>query len=391
MSMNQHTDQPEAADQRMHVVMAAGGTGGHIYPALAVADQLRTLDPTMKITFSGTKRGMEADLIPMNGYDFTPVKVIPFSRQEGWMRYLVPFILLSSAVQSAAKFRRDRVDLVIGMGGYPSMPAVLGAWFAGVPRLLHESNAIPGKANQFALTFTRNLGVVFAEVEERQRGSKHDVRVVGLPIRETTHARHNSAPNRLRERLGLHVGDRLIVVSGGSAGAVSLTNAALDAASKCRTADDTVFLIKTGGKDFDRAAEKQASLPAGAKVHLIAHIDDMNAAYESADLFVSRAGAASIAELSQNAVPSILIPYPWAADDHQRHNAQAMVAKGAAMMVEDADLDEGKLAGLIDDLLSAPEVLRSMSARASTDTHRQAAEHMASWAISLVKNRSNRK
>ncbi|WP_181034049.1 glycosyltransferase [Arthrobacter sp. GMC3] len=389
--MNQNTDQPEAADHRLHVVMAAGGTGGHIYPALAVADQLRTLDPTMRITFSGTKRGMESDLIPMNGYDFAPVRVIPFSRQEGWKRYLVPFILLSSAVQSAVKFRRDRVDLVIGMGGYPSMPAVLGAWFAGVPRLLHESNAIPGKANKFALTFTQNLGVVFAEVEGHKRGSKYDVRVVGLPIRETTHAPHNNGSNRLRERLGLQAGNRLIVVSGGSAGAVSLTNAALEAASKCRSSNDTVFLIKTGGKDFDRAAEKLASLPVGAKVHLIAHIDDMNAAYESADLFISRAGAASIAELSQNAVPSILVPYPWAADDHQRHNAQAMVAKGAAMTVEDADLAQGKLAGLIDDLLSAPEVLRSMSARASTDKHRHAAGEMASWAIDLIKNRSNRK
>lgn len=391
MDMNQLTDEPNAADQRMHVVMAAGGTGGHIYPALAVADQLRTLDPTMRITFSGTKRGMESDLIPRNGYDFTAVKVIPFSRQEGWKRFLVPVILISSAVQSAVKFRRDRVDLVIGMGGYPSLPAVLGARFAGIPRLLHESNAIPGKANRFALTFTRNLGVVFAEVEGRKRGPKHDVRVIGLPIREAAQAPLGNGAPRLRERLGLQVGDRLIVVSGGSAGAVNLTNAALEAASKCLTTSDTVFLIKTGGKDFDRAAEKQASLPVGAKVHLIAHIEDMNDAYESADLFISRAGAASIAELSQNAVPSILVPYPWAADDHQRHNAQAMVAKGAAMMVEDADLAEGKLAGLIDDLLSAPEALRSMSARASTDKHRHAAGHMASWAISLIKNRSNRK
>lgn len=390
MSMNHLTEPPEVG-QPMHVVLAAGGTGGHIYPALAIADRLRALDPTIRITFSGTLRGMEADLIPRNGYDFAPVRVIPFSRQEGWKRFLVPFILFSSAAKSAVRFRRDRVDLVIGMGGYPSMPAVLGARFAGIPRLLHESNAIPGKANKFALSFTKNLGVVFAEVEKGKQGPNHDVRVVGLPIREAAPASAASGTSRIRERLGLNVTDRLIVVSGGSAGAVNLTNAALDAASKCLTAEDTVFLVKTGGKDYIRATEKLAELPSGARVHLIAHIEDMTDAYESADLFVSRAGAASIAELSQNAVPSILVPYPWAADDHQRHNAEAMVAKGAAVMVADADLDGKSLALLIDDLLSVPEALRSMSARASTDEHRHAAGHMASWALSLIKNPSNRK
>lgn len=388
--MNHLTEPPEVG-QPMHVVLAAGGTGGHIYPALAIADRLRALDPTIRITFSGTLRGMEADLIPRNGYDFAPVRVIPFSRQEGWKRFLVPFILFSSAAKSAVRFRRDRVDLVIGMGGYPSMPAVLGARFAGIPRLLHESNAIPGKANKFALSFTKNLGVVFAEVEKGKQGPNHDVRVVGLPIREAAPASAASGTSRIRERLGLNVTDRLIVVSGGSAGAVNLTNAALDAASKCLTAEDTVFLVKTGGKDYIRATEKLAELPSGARVHLIAHIEDMTDAYESADLFVSRAGAASIAELSQNAVPSILVPYPWAADDHQRHNAEAMVAKGAAVMVADADLDGKSLALLIDDLLSVPEALRSMSARASTDEHRHAAGHMASWALSLIKNPSNRK
>ena len=196
--------------------------------------------------------------------------------------------------------------------------------------------------------------MVFAEVEGRKRGPKHDVRVVGLPIREAAQASTGNGTPRLRDRLGLQASDRLVVVSGGSAGAVNLTNAALDAASKCLTASDTVFLIKTGGKDFNRAAEKLESLPVGAKVHLIAQIEDMNDAYESADLFISRAGAASIAELSQNAVPSILVPYPWAADDHQRHNAEAMVAKGAAVMVEDAELAGENWPCLIDDLLSAP-------------------------------------
>lgn len=385
------TEPPEAVKASRHIVLAAGGTGGHIYPALAIADRLRALDPTVRITFSGTQRGMESSLIPQNGYAFAPVRVIPFSRQEGWRRFLVPFILLSSAMGSAVRFRRERVDLVIGMGGYPSLPAVLGARLAGIPRLLHESNAVPGKTNRFALTFTRNLGVVFAEVEGSKRGQKHDVRVVGLPIRGAAQSSRGNGASRLRERLGLTASDRLVVVSGGSAGAVNLTNAALDAASKCLTASDTVFLIKTGGKDFDRATEKLASLPVGSKVHLIAHIDDMNEAYGSADLFISRAGAASIAELSQNAVPSILVPYPWAADDHQRRNAEAMVAKGAAVMVEDADLGGEKLALLIDDLLSVPEALRSMAARASTDEHRHAAGHMASWAFSLIKKPSTRK
>lgn len=389
--MKQFTDHPEVAVRPLHVVLAAGGTGGHIYPALAIADQLRIVDPTLIITFSGTQRGMEADLIPKNGYDFAPVKVIPFSRQEGLKRFLVPFILLSSAVQSAVRFRRDRVDLVIGMGGYPSMPAVLGARFAGIPRLLHESNAVPGKANMFALAFTKNLGVVFAEVNGNQTGPHHDVRVVGLPIRESTETLRAHGAGRLRDRLGLSSTDRLVVVSGGSAGAVNLTTAAIEAASKCLTAGDTVFLIKTGGKDFNRATEQLASLPVGAKVHLIAQIEDMNDAYDSADLFVSRAGAASIAELSQNAVPSILVPYPWAAGDHQRHNAEAMVAKGAALMVEDTNLGGEKLALLIDDLLSDPEALQRMSTQASTDEHRHAAGQMADWALSLIKNHSNRK
>lgn len=320
--MKSANDLQEAVHTPRHIVLAAGGTGGHIYPALAIADRLRALDPTVRITFSGTQRGMESTLIPQNGYDFEPVRVIPFSRQEGWRRFLVPFILLGSSVRSAWRFRRNRVDLVIGMGGYPSLPAVLGARFAGIPRLLHESNAVPGKTNMFALSFTKNVGVVFPGVGGEAIGDKHDVRVLGLPIRTPDGPASEQPAPGIRERLGLAAGDRLVVVSGGSAGALSLTNAAIAAASLVPENANVTFLIKTGGPDFKRATAMLAQQGTGTKVHLIAQIEDMNDAYESATLFVGRAGAASIAELSQFGVPSVLIPYPWAAGDHQKHNAQ---------------------------------------------------------------------
>lgn len=377
---------PESGDRAgLRIIIGAGGTGGHIYPGLAIADAIAQRVPTAVISFSGTSRGLEGTLVPRHGYGLATSNMIPFAASMGWRRFVLPVYLLRASMACARSFRRDGVDLVIGMGGYPSSPAMVGAWLAGIPRLIHESNARSGKANQLAAFMSRNIGIAFDRAQSHLPTRGKDVRRVGVPLMPAVAAMNRGTLRaQALNAMGVRPGQQLIVVNGGSQGARSLTTAALELAGLWRARTDVMLLIKTGPADYQSAREQVEAMGPSHNTQVVEYLDRMDLVYAAADVMVGRAGAATVAELAHIGLPAVLIPHPWAAGDHQRHNAEVLVDCGGAVMLADHELTGARLANELGILLSEPDRLAGMAAAMQSDEHASAADTMAHWAIELA-------
>lgn len=366
----------------LRVVIGAGGTGGHIYPGLATADAIRRLSPGARVTFSGTDRGLETTLVPAAGYDLDLVPMKPFARCSDAHLAAFPIHLGRSVARAAAQLRRERVDVVIGMGGYPSVPVVLAARILGIPALLHESNAVPGRANVLAARFVRNIATGFDPRDARWcRG--RDVRHLGIPVVSALESVVAGALRpRARKAFDVNADQRLIVVSGGSLGASRLNRAAVDLAVRWRSRDDVRFVVKARPDDRAELEAVLARSGAGRVARIVDHIDSMDLAYAAADAMVLRAGSATIAELELMGTPAVLVPYPQAPGDHQTHNARALAETGQAVVVADHDLDASALAASLDALPALRPVVTG--AGGARPLHATAAESLARWALDLA-------
>ncbi|MHA7304898.1 UDP-N-acetylglucosamine--N-acetylmuramyl-(pentapeptide) pyrophosphoryl-undecaprenol N-acetylglucosamine transferase [Arthrobacter sp. TMN-49] len=391
MTTSHETPVPVAGQKPsgLRVVIGAGGTGGHIYPGLAIAHAIQQRVPDAHITFAGTCRGLEETLVPGHGYELATSNMIPFAASLGLRRFALPLYLLRAGIDCARSFRRDRVDVVIGMGGYPSSPAMVGAWLAGIPRLIHESNARSGKANQLSALLSPNIGIAFEAARKHLPAAGKRIRNVGVPLMPAVVAMDRAA---LRQQalaeLGIEAGQRLIVFNGGSQGARRLTLAALELAQLWQERSDVVLLIKTGPADYPEAVRQIAELSAGHNTRVVEYLDRMDLVYAAADVMVGRAGAATVAELAHVGLPSLLVPHPLAAGDHQRHNAQVLVESGGAVMVTDSELTGLRVADELGALLNQPGRLERMSQAARSAVHADAADEMAQWAIDLARQRT---
>ncbi|OKK06593.1 N-acetylglucosaminyl transferase [Streptomyces sp. CB03234] len=360
----------------LSVVIGAGGTGGHIYPGLAIADALRRAVPDAVIAFVGTTRGLEGELIPAAGYRLHTVDMIPFDPALGAKRYLLPAALLRSAAQVRAILREQRAQVAVGMGGYPSAPVVLGARTAGLPSLIHESNAVPGRANRFAARLTPHIAVAF------DTGHLPGAVTTGMPIAAPLAALDRTAlrPTARRE-LGVPEGRRLVLFNGGSLGARRLTEAALGLAGRWRHRTDVHLLVKTGPAALDATRRALAGNPVARAVP---YLDRMDLAYAAADLVVCRAGSATVAELATTGVPAVLVPYPHAPGDHQTHNARVLTDAGAGLLLPDAETTPDRLAALIEPLLADPARLAAMSGAAAPGPHARATDLLAERVLHLA-------
>ncbi|MBT2897773.1 glycosyltransferase [Streptomyces sp. McG3] len=372
----------------LSVVIGAGGTGGHIYPGLALAEALRRADPDAVISFIGTERGLETTLIPAAGYRLHTVDMIPFDPALGAKRFLLPAALLRSGAQARSVLRRQRAQVVVGMGGYPSAPAIVGARMAGLPSVIHESNAVPGRANQFAARLTDNLTVAFDGSRAHLSGGER-ARTVGMPIAAALAALDRTAlREEARRAFGIPEGARVVLFNGGSLGAARLTAAAVGLAARWRGRGDVHLLIKTGPAALAETRRKLAAVGAdaapGSVARAVPYLDRMDLAYAVADLVVCRAGSATIAELATTGVPAVLVPYPHAPGDHQTHNARVLSDVGAAHLVPDAETTADRLAELIDPLLADPARLAVMGRAADPGHHARAADLLAGTVIRLA-------
>jgi UDP-N-acetylglucosamine--N-acetylmuramyl-(pentapeptide) pyrophosphoryl-undecaprenol N-acetylglucosamine transferase len=358
------------------VVIAGGGTGGHLYPGLALADALAARG--CSVAFVGTAGGIEARVVPEAGY---PLRLLPGRQLRGGgpLRALAGLAAAGAGVVRArALLSAERPRLVVGVGGYASVAVVVAAALGRRPALVLEQNVIPGAANRVLGRLARRVCVGFADTVT----SFPPGRAVhtGNPLRRGVLAASARGPH---ERPGL-------LVFGGSAGAHHLNLAVLEAMSalgpRAHAWDVT---HQTGAADLEAVRAGYARLGVTARVEPF--VTDMGAAYAAADVAVARAGAMTCSELAAVGLPAILVPYPFAADDHQRRNAEVLVAAGAAVMLLDRELDGARLAATLQALQDDPARRASMAARARALGRPDAAERVAEECERLLAGREPRR
>lgn len=341
----------------MHVVIAGGGSAGHVSPALALAGALRRADPEIGLTFLGTEEGLEARLVPEAGYDIAMIPRVPLPRQPTPRLLTVPG-RLAGAVRAAVRvLERSGADVVVGMGGYVAMPAYVAARRTGTPVVVHEQNARPGIANRFAARFVTNH-VVSSFPDTPLRHGVH----IGLPLRrEITSIDRAALRSEARKAFGLDQDRPTLFVTGGSQGAVSL-NTAVAGAAPALAAAGVQVLHAYGPRNkltIDRDEESGSAPPYVA----VPYIDRMDLALAAGDLAISRAGASTVSEQAAVGLPAVYVPYP-VGNGEQRWNAKPVVDAGGGLLVDDADLTPDWVARNVVDLLGDAERLRAMSSAA---------------------------
>lgn len=347
----------------MRLLLAGGGTGGHLFPAVALAEQFKREEPEGEVLFVGTERGLEFRLLP--GFGWT-LRTIPMSGWAGLglgarLRALTG--LVKSLWQSRRILGEFRPDVVVGVGGYASVPVLLAAKLAGIPYLIHEQNAWPGEANRLLGRWAGRICLSFPESARAFR--RAPTVVTGNPVRAAMEA----CPP-------LPAGPPVLLVFGGSHGARAINRAMLSAVTQLEDWRGRLRIIhQTGAAEVDivLAGYREAGWEG---VEVLSFIDDMATAYASASLVVCRAGATTLAELTASARPAVLIPYPHAAGNHQVVNASALAAKGAAIMIEEKHLQADDLGRLIAGLLADRARLLSMSSVAASMAQRGAAQRL---------------
>src|SRR5690349_14146962 len=318
----------------MRAILAGGGTGGHVIPALAIAQELRTRFDA-QVQFIGTARGIENRLVPQAGFELKLVKVGALKSVSLATRLKTMLDLPGAVIDAARMLREFRADVVVGVGGYASGPAMLAAALEGVPSVAFEPNVVPGLANRIAGTLAAAACVQFEETCKYFRRCK----VTGIPVRRDFFAARALAP----EPMGpcaprLFSGRRpTLLVFGGSQGAKAINRAMIDALPRFREELPNVVIIhQTGERDYQEA--QAAYLHAAVSAEVYAFIDDMPDTFARADLLVCRSGASTAAEVMAAGKAAVFIPYPHATDDHQRRNAEALVRSKAALLLPETEL-----------------------------------------------------
>jgi UDP-N-acetylglucosamine--N-acetylmuramyl-(pentapeptide) pyrophosphoryl-undecaprenol N-acetylglucosamine transferase len=361
------------------VILAGGGTGGHIFPAISIADAIRARAPHADILFIGAKGRMEMQKVPEAGYPIEGLDIAGFDRRALWRNLGLPFRLLRSFARVRSLFRRFRPQAVVGVGGYSSFPVVRYAQWLGIPTFIHESNAHAGKSN---ILLARRATAVFVAAEGMGRFFPADrIRLSGNPIRKGIADAAISRKEAL-EYFGLDPALRTILAIGGSLGARSINEAIAAGLEDIR--DAGLQLIWQTGRDF---ATRAAGLAEGRPhVRTYAFIREMPLAYAASDLVVSRAGAMSVSEIAAAGKPAIFVPYPLASEDHQTANAARLVGMGAARLVADAEAAD-KLVKTAISLAGDAEACNRMGDQAAKASTPDAAGTVAGYVLEELERR----
>lgn len=340
-------------DRPLRVLVSGGGTGGHIFPAVSIANEVRRRHPDAEILFVGAEGRMEMQRVPAAGYDIKGLPVAGFDRRRLWRNFAVLGKLWRSLRMANGILRDFRPDIAVGVGGYASGPMLKAAQRHGIPTLLQEQNGYPGVTNKLLAKKADAICVAYDNMDRWFPADR--IVMTGNPVRAAITA-VTATPAEAKKALGFDPGRPLVLSVGGSLGARTV-NEAISAAIPQIEKAGAQLLWQTGKLYADECSAKAQGHP---DVHASAFIDDMAMAYRAADLVVSRAGAGTISELELVGAPVILIPSPNVAEDHQRKNALALVDKGAAVMIEDAEATD-KLGTELERLLADADTRRSMS------------------------------
>ena len=361
------------------IIITGGGTGGHIFPAISIANELKKIDPSIEILFVGADGGMEMRVVPQYGYKIMSVKISGIMRslspKNVLKNLLLPFKLVGSLMTSRAIIRDFKPHVVVGVGGYASGPLGRAAASKGIPVVLCEQNAYPGITNK--LLAQKAARILLGNEAAQKYFDRSKTKITGNPVRETL-----LSGDRLKGLAAFNLdGSRPIVLSlGGSLGAGSL-NAAWEAGWK-QLADQGIQLVwQCGKRYFD---DLNARLPKHENLRLAAFIEDMASTYAAADLVVTRAGGSTISELILLNKPAILVPSPNVAEDHQTKNARSLTDRGAAILVKDVEAKE-KLAAVVIDIVQHSEKLFALQLGIESVEKHDSAHEIASEILSLVK------
>ena len=354
-------------------LLAGGGTGGHLYPAIAVADEIKRLQPEAQILFIGTKSKIEGRVIPQLGYQFKSIWIKGFARKFSFSNLIFPIRLMVSIVQSIFISMRFKPKVAIGSGGYVAGPAIWGASVMGAKIILIEPNSYPGVTTRLLEKQADEIHIAFEESKKYLR-VKDKIVLTGNPVRTNLILINKSEALKC---FGLDESRKTLLILGGSLGAQSINKIVSESLSELINLDLQI-IWQTGSAYFDEYRNLNSS-----QVKILSFIDEMDKAYSSCDLVIARAGASTISELAALALPSLLIPSPNVAENHQYHNAKSLSDAGAAILIEDKNLRKIFLK-VVASLIFADEKLNDLSSRIKNFSKYDAANKIAKRALKFA-------
>ncbi|MGE9267454.1 MAG: undecaprenyldiphospho-muramoylpentapeptide beta-N-acetylglucosaminyltransferase [Verrucomicrobiales bacterium] len=361
--------------QPLHILIACGGTGGHLFPGIAVAQELKSQGHRVTLLISEKKVDAQASQ-KYAELDFVTIPAI--AKPPTFSPRMLPFLWkLWRTISACKKLIRERgIDRVLGMGGFTSFPPAFAAKQLGIPAFIHDSNAIPGRSNQLTAKHCQEILLGFQHAATYFPGRKTSI--TGTPVRDEL--RERPSQREAREKLGLDPARDTLLVMGGSQGAQKLNSIVLEGSAN----SPWQIIHLTGQADFDRVSQEAAQRP---HHHVLAFCEDMAAASAAADFAIIRSGASSLTELAHVGLPSLLVPFPYAVDDHQTANARVFEQAGAALLIQEADLSATQLQKILHDLLQAAP-RHKMAAAASSLATPQAATEIARAVTRRAENHS---
>ncbi len=329
--LNETVSAPKNADTRsLRVVIAGGGTGGHIFPAIAIANAIKKIKPQTEFLFVGAEGKMEMEKVPQAGYEIKGLDIVGFNRSSLIKNISLPVKIIKSFFQVSKIFKQFKADVVIGVGGYSSFPVLRFAQSKNIPTFIHESNSFAGKSN--IMLGKKAVKIFTASDFMQQFFAEEKIILTGNPVRQVIS--HNTVTKELAlNYFGLDDDKKTVLVVGGSLGAKSI-NETIDKNITFFAQNNLQLIWQTGKPYFEKATTAKNAVEG---IYMKDFISEMEYAYAAADIVVSRSGAMAVAELCLVKKPVIFVPYPFAAEDHQTANANALVNKEAAIMIKDAD------------------------------------------------------
>ena len=366
----------------LRVMISGGGTGGHVFPAIAIANAIKAADKNAEIHFVGARGKLEMTKVPAAGYSIDGLNIAGFQRKLSLKNISFFFKLMQSLWKAKRIIKKFKPDVVIGVGGYASGPVLYMASKRGIPTLIQEQNSFPGITNRILAKRVDKICVAYAGLEKWF--PKEKIILTGNPVRQNV-VQLEGKKNRAIEHFDLQHGVNTVLVVGGSLGARTINESVADWLKVCKQSG--LQLIWQTGKHYYTTAKQKADKVGSSSIKVLQFIDRMDLAYAAADLIISRAGAMSLAELCLVCKPAILIPSPNVAEDHQTKNAMALVNHNAAVMIADKHAKE-ELGQKVFELLNDDEMREKLKSNIAKLGFINAAEAIASEIFSLARNRS---
>lgn len=362
------------------ILMAGGGTGGHVYPAIAIADAIRSLNPQAVIAFAGTTTGLEWTAVPRAGYEIHEITVSGFQRRMTVQNLSFPFKLLKGMKQSFELVKGFDPAVAVGTGGYVSGPVLKAAALKKKPVIIQEQNAFPGKTNLLLAKSAREIHIAFPEARDRFKAST--CKLTGNPTRKVL---VDADPNEGRRHFGIAEGKMVLFVFGGSGGSGAINSAVEKNLDSLLANEDLHLIWQTGNRYFDDVVQRVED---HERLTLLKYVDRMDLAYAVADVALCRAGAITCSEVALTGTPAILVPSPNVAEDHQTYNARSMADAGASILLPEKEM-EAEMVPMVQSLLIDSVKRLAMSKRAQERSYPNADVQIAESVLAIAEERGH--